>query len=147
MKKSNVRGFTLIELMIVVAILALLVMIVAPRFSSLIRKTQESMTKDGLSKLRSTISRYYVNTEGQYPTDDLSSLVPKYLNKIPYAKLPPYHYELDAVTVKIENDGTINFIDDRGGWFYNNDPNDADWGALVVNCTHPDISGKIWSDY
>jgi len=33
---------------------------------------------------------------------------------------------------------------DVGGWRYHNDPLDPSYGQIEPNCTHTDLSGKIW---
>jgi prepilin-type N-terminal cleavage/methylation domain-containing protein len=62
-KKS---GFTLIELMIVVAIIGILASIAIPKFADLIRKSKEGATKGNLGSLRSALSIYYGDMEGTY---------------------------------------------------------------------------------
>ena len=61
------RGFTLIELMIVVAIIGTLSAIAVPKFASLVRKSQDGATKGNLGRLRSAMSIYYSDMEGYYP--------------------------------------------------------------------------------
>ena len=72
------HGFTLIELMIVVAIIGILSAIAVPKFGNLVRKAKEAAVKGGLGALRSAISIYYADTEGTFPQDttaqNLSSL-------------------------------------------------------------------------
>src|SRR5882672_8726269 len=84
------RGFTLIELMIVVAIIGILAAIAIPKFSQLITKGNEANTKGNLGAVRSALSIYYGDMEGWYPSDTLTSLTTsgKYMTTVPTAKLP-----------------------------------------------------------
>lgn len=78
----NRRGFTLIELMIVVSIIGILAAIAAPNYQWGIIKTKESVLKENLYNLRSTIDQFYAD-QGKYP-DALKDLVEKkYMKSIP----------------------------------------------------------------
>ncbi len=58
-KRENlVHGFSLIELLIVVAILAVLAAVIAPQFSGNTKEAQESAVRSNLSALRSAIAMY-----------------------------------------------------------------------------------------
>src|SRR5438445_535159 len=85
------RGFTLIELMIVMAVLGLLISILVPKMGYAIKKSTEATSKGALAALRSTLSIYHADHEGQYPTDDLTSPVPNYISTIPLLRTHPYH--------------------------------------------------------
>lgn len=61
------RGFTLVELLIVVIILAILAAIVIPQFSSATVDAQESALDSNLSALRSAIELYKAQHGGKYP--------------------------------------------------------------------------------
>ena len=137
-------GFTLIELMIVVAIIGILAAIAIPKFAELIRKSNEGASKGSLSAIRSALSIYYGDMEGLYPVD-LSSLTGngKYLTSIPKAKAPNYHADSASIS---QNSGTTS-ISDAGGWAYDNTPGDANFGTLWVNCTHTDTKGSRWTSY
>ena len=70
MKKSttkSVKGFTLIELMIVVAIIGILAAIAIPKFADLVTKSKEAAVKGSLGSIRSALSIYYSDTEGIFP--------------------------------------------------------------------------------
>ena len=69
MNVKTKRGFTLIELMIVVAIIGILAAIAIPKFAQLITKSNEANTKGNLGAMRSALSIYYRDMEGWYPTD------------------------------------------------------------------------------
>lgn len=61
------RGFTLIELMLAVAIIGLLSAIAVPKFGNLIDKAREASLKGQLGSLRSALSLYYADNEGIFP--------------------------------------------------------------------------------
>ncbi len=81
------KGFTLIELTIVVAIIGVLAAIAIPNFASLLTRSQEATTMGNLGTMRTAISNYYSDTEGAYPTT-ITALIPKYIRDIPTSLLP-----------------------------------------------------------
>jgi general secretion pathway protein G len=144
MRKAGKSGFTLIELMIVVAIIGILAAIAIPKFAELIRKSNEGATKGNLGAIRSSLSIYYGDMEGQYPnTPDSLTINGKYMSSIPKAKTPSYHADANTMTL---NSGT-SAITDAAGWAYNNGAKDANFGTVWVNCTHTDSKGTVWSTY
>ena len=140
---SGKRGFTLIELMIVVAIIGILAAIAIPKFAELIRKSNEGASKGNLGSIRSALSIYYGDMEGQYPVD-LNSLTVngKYMTAIPKAKVPNWHADSASV-----NQAAAPVSDSAGGWAYDNIATDSNFGSLWVNCTHTDTKGSIWTAY
>jgi len=141
MKRSE-RGFTLIELMIVVAIIGILAAIAIPKFADLIRKSKEGSTKGNIGAVKGALAVYYGENEGSYPTDNLASLTSggKYIQNIPFSDIPSYHAK--AATVN-----TATAVNDAGAWMYNNVATDAGWGNIFVNCTHTDTKGTAWDTY
>src|SRR3989339_77117 len=105
MKKS--KGFTLIELMIVVAIIGILSAIAIPKFADLIRKSNEGATKGNLGAVRSAISIYYGEQEGVYPaaaatlTAVLTMENGKYIKEMPQAFAPNMHAKSASVTARL----------------------------------------------
>ncbi|HND63455.1 MAG TPA: prepilin-type N-terminal cleavage/methylation domain-containing protein, partial [Elusimicrobiota bacterium] len=58
------RGFTLIELMLVVAIIGLLAAIAIPKFANLVVKAKEASVRGKIGSVRSAMSIYYADNEG-----------------------------------------------------------------------------------
>lgn len=71
-KRHAIKGFTLVELLIVVIILAILAAIVVPQFASSTDDAKLSAAKSTLSNLRSAIDLYY-QQHGKYPAAVASS--------------------------------------------------------------------------
>ncbi|HVA66521.1 MAG TPA: prepilin-type N-terminal cleavage/methylation domain-containing protein [Elusimicrobiota bacterium] len=134
-------GFTIMELMIVVFIIALLAAIAIPKFADLVRRSNEGATKGNLGSIRSAMTVYYGDSQGNYPRRiaDLTANG-KYLSLVPTAKTPYYHDNSSA-----ENDASS--IGDSGGWFFDNGPGDQNYGTVLVDCTHTDSAGNSWNAY
>lgn len=76
------RGFTLIELMIVISIILILVSIAAPIYSSSITRAREAVLKDDLFTMRSVISQYTLDKQrAPQALDDLVQA--NYMKQIP----------------------------------------------------------------
>lgn len=76
------QGFTLIELIVVLAIIALLASLVAPRYSRSVDNAREASLKTSLNVMRDAIDKYMAD-KGSYP-DSLQDLVRRgYLRQIP----------------------------------------------------------------
>jgi len=76
------RGFTLLELLIVVALIGILTTLIVPQFRKTPQKAKEAVLKEDLYVLRDVIDQYFAD-KGKYP-DSLQALVDDgYLRKIP----------------------------------------------------------------
>lgn len=59
---SNQRGFTLVELVIIIVILGILAAVAIPKYQSLSTEAKESAARAALGGLRSGITIYYANS-------------------------------------------------------------------------------------
>lgn len=159
MKIRKAKGFTLIELMIVVAIIGILAAIAIPKFADLIRKSNEGATKGNLGSLRSALSIYFADNDGVYIVGTNSTvetvfpteIVPKYMKAIPSA----YAAGIHAKSAAVIGNNYLSAGFDTGSWGYDGS-NSAilvtasghnGWGELWVGCTHTDTKSKTWSAY
>jgi len=82
MTGSARRGFTLIEMLVVMAIIATLLTIAVPRYFRSLERSREAVLKQDLTTLRETIDKFYGDT-GKFP-ETLATLVEQhYLRSIP----------------------------------------------------------------
>jgi len=82
MVKRRRAGFTLIELMVVLAIIALLLSIVAPHYAGRMDRAEVTVLRENLALMRDALDKYYADA-GRYP-DQLQDLVTqRYLRAIP----------------------------------------------------------------
>ena len=81
-KKNRSLGFTLMELIIVISIMAILVAIAVPNFTSSIKRSREAVLRQNLFTLRSVISQYTLDK--QKAPQSLQDLIQAgYLKQIP----------------------------------------------------------------
>ena len=162
--KKKTRGFTLIELMIVVAIIGILASIAIPKFANMVRRSSEGQVKGNLGSIRSALSIYYSDLEGQFPSNLYSLTVAgKYLTAIPAMKLPDYHASTTIIRHNLTPNGAgcgSPYMLDTGELMFWDDggiicptstapagQSDHHQGDLWILCSHTDTKGTTWSSY
>ena len=156
------RGFTLIELMIVVAIIGILAAVAIPKFAEMIRKSKEGASKGSLSALRSALTIYMSDNEGVQPLSRSAlaniqgniglAMVPKYIEAIPTAKLGTYHNDSNVLHIRRttgaydgnrSSDTPALNAGEASGWNYTS----AADGVLWVSCGHTDTKQETVSGW
>jgi hypothetical protein len=138
---SRTRGLTVVEIVIMLAVLAVVGALTFPKFRTMLYASREGRTKTGLGDLRGAISIYYSDNFGVYPADDgtpdarlAQYIVPAYIKAMPKVELKHLHPgELTTVQDRFT---------DAGDWMY-----EVLNGFVAVNCGHTDTKGQTISDW
>lgn len=102
--KNVQKGFTLLELMIAVAILGILTLITYPSYKTYIRRVRLSEVRTTLLHNAQTMERYY-RQKGTFENYDKNKLKQnKYFN-ITLSKVNPDHFTLKAAPNPMTNEG------------------------------------------
>jgi len=90
MRVEKNKGFTLLELLIVIAIIALVMAIVIPSVSGLLNVSEGKIAKANEIMLKNALEMYFTVNE-KYPVGDVDNLedalVPTYLNQESWDKM------------------------------------------------------------
>lgn len=76
------RGFTVIELLVVLAAMALLLSVAAPRYIQHLDAAREAALKENLRQTRDAIDKFYAD-QARYPTSLDELVARKYLRSMP----------------------------------------------------------------
>jgi general secretion pathway protein G len=79
---KRLRGFTLIELMVVLTIIALLLAVVAPDYVGRSKRAEEAALLENLSVMRDALDKHYADA-GAYPRTLEELVAKRYLRGIP----------------------------------------------------------------
>ena len=80
--KNNKNGFTLIEMLIVFALIGILVGLGLPQYKYATKRARESVLKENLFQMRTLIDQYYAD-KGKYPYSLQALVDEKYMRAIP----------------------------------------------------------------
>jgi len=133
------RGYTLVESMMVIMIMALLMIILTPQVNRYRDEAAANTTRANLENLRAAIQMFY-DDQGSWPADLLLN------DKLADDATWPFKTYIE----KIPGDGfnnndyifAANSMDNSGGWIY--EPLD---GTILPNLMGQDPYGVNYSDY
>ncbi|HOD66275.1 MAG TPA: prepilin-type N-terminal cleavage/methylation domain-containing protein [candidate division Zixibacteria bacterium] len=127
----NRRGFTLIELVIIIVILGILAAVAIPKYQDLSGEAREASARSALGSMRSAVTIFYANQAVQTGTATWPSLADLQTRGTVMAQgLPPNPYQSNAPDSVVDGTGQVRgtVIGNRGGWVY--DP----------------VSGELWAN-
>lgn len=102
--KNVQKGFTLLELMIAVAILGILTLITYPSYKTYIRRVRLSEVRTTLLHNAQTMERYY-RQKGTFENYDKNKLKQNEYFDITLSEASPDHFTLKATPNPTTNDG------------------------------------------
>lgn len=147
MNRVNAKGFTLIELMIAVAVISILVFIAVPKYTQMMETSRESTTKANINAIKSASEIYY-GSHAIWPTTLWSS--PAFSFSVYLDSVPPVKVTGVFVTGSIDPSGTMVTYTAQGaaptgessGWLY-----DSTGGFIYINSTIKDSTSMAYSYY
>ncbi len=142
------KGFTLIELMIVVAIIGVLAAIAIPKFGQMLEKSREGATKGNLGSVKSASTIYYGDQQGLWPTtlNVFSAYTfSRYIGTLPAVKVTGAFVANSpnpaGIKVVLTSSSSVPSAG-SSGWLY-----DSTQGILYINSTVKDSRNLPYSFY
>ena len=132
---NSQKGFTIVELVIVIIIIGTLVAIIVPTFLIQVEQAEISATKANLASIRSAQKLYFIQNDRHNPVTIQNMVDSEFLRVFPEELLTPASTE--------KNSGGV---DGLGGWYYEH-RGDTMEPIMQVNLTGNDRNGQPFSTY
>ena len=79
---KNKLGFTLVELMVVLTVIALLLSVVVPDYVGRMKRAEEAVLQENLTVMRDALDKHYADA-GAYPSTIEDLVTKRYLRSVP----------------------------------------------------------------
>jgi len=119
MKFNNQKGFTLIELVIIIVVLGILASVAIPKYKSIVGEAKEASCRGAIGGLRSGVSIFYANmavTTGTATWPVMDSLTT--VGVVMEQALPSNPYQTNAPDSVVTGVTKGTIVGTRGGWAY-----------------------------
>ncbi len=118
MKKQR-KGFTLVELVIVIAILGILAAYAVPKYQGLVEQARSAEARAQLGTVRSALGIYYAKNHGVYPAAlDGNIFADGTVPTVEVTKTDGTVLSSAAVKTVTHAPVVVGDIDNAGGWVY-----------------------------
>jgi len=139
---ENQKGFTLIEIVIIIVVLGILAAVAIPKYQDITGEAKEAACRASLGALRSGVTIFYANTAVTTGTATWPTLAQLEGYGVVMAQgIPPNPYQTEANNqdsiVTGVTKGTI--VGTRGGWAY-----DPATGEVWPNTSSAGVSENNW---
>ncbi len=149
---KNKKGFTLVELVIVIAILGILALYALPKYQGVIKEARSSEARAQLGSVRSAIGIYYAKNHGKYPAQLDGTIFAD--GNVPEVEVTVGGAvnRSSTVTAAGTQDGSITATEvsnsNVGGWMYDVNSNHTK-ADVRINSTDEDEAnpGHYWYEY
>jgi general secretion pathway protein G len=106
------RGFTVVELLVVLAVMAVLLSLAAPRYVAHVDRSREVVLRQNLKTMRDAIDQFQAD-RGVYPTALQALVAARYLREVP---VDPMTERADTWQIQPQQGATApNFYNVRSG--------------------------------
>jgi prepilin-type N-terminal cleavage/methylation domain-containing protein len=141
--KRQRKGFTLVELAIVIAILGILAVVAIPKYQGMEEEARSAAAKSQLGTVRSAIGIYYAKNRGTFPATISAGLFAD--GTVPGVDIGSGPVSTVVADATPSTAITGSDFTNAGGWVYN-----SSTGEVRINSTATDPAANpsaAWSSY